>query len=496
MSAAINFAAQQERSSAEPFRRLMLLDELLAYHRFPPMSPWWRDQLYAFYKGGKRRLIVRAGRRGGKSSTLCRVAVAEALYGEHNIPPGDVGVFAIVSVTRSESSERLKTIAAILDAMRVGYEKDATRIRIKDMPVEFRTYAASFRTAVGFTCIGCVFDELARWLDNETGANPATQVLRSIRPSMATMKNAREFMISSPWSTIDAHAEAFAAGDTPQQMVAAATSWEANPTLTEDGCRMLEPDEATFRREYAAEPMSASAASFFDHTAIAAAADEWLKIPRIAGQGESVTAGADFGFRRDSSALAVVHRRADVMILADMLELCPQTTGPLRPSETVRAFADVCKRHNISSLMADGHYQESITEHLADENLGFQIAPRDVPSTYVRFRTLLHGGRIKIPNNKQLLRDLCEVQSAPTPSGRVRMILPRRSGGGHSDLVSAMILACWPKAGKPVGAPVEMPAGWTDEEVEEVARLERELNDERTGSYQTAQAASWLTDQN
>ena len=50
--------------------------------------------------------------------------------------------------------------------------------------------------------------------------------------------------------------------------------------------------------------------------------------------------------------------------------------------------------------------------------------------------------------------------------------------------------------------PLERPSEYegraflTDEEVEEVARLERELNDERTGSYQTAQAASWLTDQN
>ena len=472
----LRFAKSVERRRASPFDRLVLMDGELVRKGFPAVSPWWRGRLGEFYKSQKRRLVVRAGRRGGKSTTLCRVAVADAIYGDHAITPGDVGVFAIVSVTRSEASERLKTIAAILQALGVAHSKDATRIRLADKPIEFRTYAASFRTAVGMTCIGMVCDELARWRDNDTGANPATEVLRSLRPAMATIRTAREYLISSPWSTLDAHADAMKEGDTPQQMTAAATTWQANPTLTEADCKALEPDEATFRREYAAEPMSASASSFFDINAIQDAADEWLQIPRIAGQGESVSAGADFGFRRDSSALAIVHRRGGSFILADSLELSPGVDGPLRPSDTVAEFAKVCRRHRITSLMADGHYSESITEHLAEHNLGFQLAPRDVPSTYVRFRALLHGGRVALPtNNKQLLRDLSEVQSAPTAGGRVRIILPRRSGGGHSDLVSALILACWPPAGRPVGVPQSDVKGWTAEELREVEKLERKV---------------------
>lgn len=493
MTAVFEYARDLAIDDASTFERLMLLDARLRRREFPPMSQWWRGELRRFYESGKRRLVVRAGRRGGKSTTLCRVAVAETLYGEHEITPGDVGVFAIVSVTRSEAAERLKTIAAILDAVGASYEKDATRIRITGQPLEFRTYAASFRTAVGFTCIGMVADELARWRDNETGANPATEVLRSLRPAMATQKAAREFLISSPWSTLDAHYEAMAAGDTDQQLTATATTWQANPTLSESLCRLLEPDEATFRREYAAEPMSASAASFFDQSAILAAADEWLTLPRIAGAGEFVTAGADFGFRRDSSALAVIHRVGDKFILGDSLELSPGADGPLRPSQTVSEFARVCRSHGISSLIADGHYAESITEHLAEYKLGFTLAPRDVPATYVRFRTLLHGGQVKLPKNKQLLRDLSEVQSAPTAGGRVRIILPRRAGGGHSDLVSALVLACWPKAGKPAVLPAtSSPAGWTDEEMAEVAALEREHKQREGHGYQSED--NWLSD--
>lgn len=76
---------------------LATISSRLAAKRFPDLSPFWADTLASFYSSGARQLVVRAGRRGGKSSTMARVAVAEALFGEHKIPSGDVGVVAIVS---------------------------------------------------------------------------------------------------------------------------------------------------------------------------------------------------------------------------------------------------------------------------------------------------------------------------------------------------------------------------------------------------------------
>ena len=62
--------------------RLRALDRALVANGFPSTSPWWSATLERFYASGKRQLVLRCGRRGGKSSTLCRVGVAEALYGE------------------------------------------------------------------------------------------------------------------------------------------------------------------------------------------------------------------------------------------------------------------------------------------------------------------------------------------------------------------------------------------------------------------------------
>ena len=83
---------------------------------FPRAAPWWREKLVRFYLSGKRTHVLRVGRRGGKSSTICRVAVVEALYGLHHIQPGDIGTVAILSAERGQAADRLRTIEAILKA--------------------------------------------------------------------------------------------------------------------------------------------------------------------------------------------------------------------------------------------------------------------------------------------------------------------------------------------------------------------------------------------
>lgn len=511
MGAALDIIAQaraylDEGRPVDLYARLREQDEQLRARGFPPISAWWLKALRRFYGSGRRQLVLRVGRRGGKSSTLCRVAVCEALHGRHDVTPGDVGVFAFFSVSMKEARGRLRTIMDILDALGVGYERAGDEVRLAHRPVAIRVYAANARTGVGFTSIGAVYDELSRWRDESTGANPATEVLRSTKPAMATMPAAHRFLCSSPFSTLDAHYEAMEQGDTEEQCVDEAPTWEANPTLTEEGCRRDEPDDATFQREYGAVPMPAHASAMFDPRAVEAAQADY-PLPRRALPGEHVTAGADFGFRSDSSALVVVHRDDSVWRVADLQELRPGPDGPLRPSSTVAAFAARLQLHQAPAVMCDQHYRESITEHLVEHGLSFLSAPTDVPATYVRLRTLLHQGKIVLPKHRQLARDLREVVSKPTPTGRLSIGLPKRTGGGHCDLVSALVLACWQRGGFVVPGAVQTAEqrrealeraayrDWTDEELADVDRLARVAREERLGhGSQYDLEHSWLSE--
>ncbi|HEY1696168.1 MAG TPA: hypothetical protein VGG39_28570 [Polyangiaceae bacterium] len=248
--------------------QLPALDRALVSVGFPAMTDWWRETMAGFYATARRQLVLRCGRRAGKSSTLCRVAVAEALFGDHAIPPGDVGVVAFVSVRREEASERLRTIKAILDVLGVRYKPVESGLELLERPIVFRVFTASLAGVVGGTIICAVCDEVARWRDAETGSNPATEVLASLRPALAGQPNARIFLSSSPMGRTDAHATAFEQGDTDFQAVASAETWVARPELTEADCRALEPDEDTFRREYGIIPFDGSTSSLVTEAAL------------------------------------------------------------------------------------------------------------------------------------------------------------------------------------------------------------------------------------
>ncbi len=471
------------------FARLCELDDLLAAKGFPRMSPWWRDVLGRFYQSKKRWLVLRVGRRGGKSSTLCRMAVVEVLWGHYAIPPGDVGHWAFISTTREEASARLLTIRAILDALRVRYRPVENGVVLEGRNVGFKTYVATIAGVSGFTAIGFTADELAKWKDKDTGANPANEVLKSLKPAMATVPNSKGILSSSPFSTIDAHAEAFDAGDSEFQMCAAAPTWKANPTITEAMTKELEEDEATRLREYGAVPMSAGTHYFFDHAAIEAAVHPTLFLPARADPGMVVTAGADFAFISDHAALAVAFRIGDWnkarVRVGDVLELEPAPDAPLKPKVVVGRFAEKMREHKCHGVMADAHYKMSIIEHLDEHNMGFIDAPTDVAQPFIRTRVLLNGGRLDLPDHARLKLQMKQVMQRPTPSGSLAIILPRKAGAGHCDIVSALVLAAWQPNGYEV--PVDL-AGQSEAD----KMLRQDLDAWQRKQQDKAEGRDWL----
>lgn len=487
MDKVLQYAIQQAgaKKAVQPrtnvYAALLIMEETLVNQGFPSLSPWWKDTIREHYASNKRRLVVRVGRRGGKSSTLCRLAVAETLYGNFPVPPGDVGVFAFVSVSKDEALERLNTIEAILKVLGIPFTRKDDEIFLQHLPRKFKVYAANFRTGVGFTGIGLIFDEMARWRDEEGGKNPATEVVRSMSPSIKTMKNARVFMSSSPWSTIDAHHMHYVMGQTELQNVATAATWVANPTITERECRQEEPDEETFLREYAAIPMRAGRSLFFDPLAIDAALVKG-EFPRQAQVGEEICVGADFAFRTNHSAIYVAHKSGGLYMPGELNVQKPQPDSPLRPSDICGRFAHIMRRHHANVLMADGHYRESVIEHLQAFNIGFADAPNKKDRVYVRARVLLHQGLAQIPEDANLIRDLKETESRPTAGGGLTILLPKRPSGSHGDAVAAMALAWWQLQGEMILRP---PPKKTQEQIEdeEILALENQLREARGDSH-------------
>jgi hypothetical protein len=423
------------------------LDEFLVCRGFNPTGDWWLAQLERYWRSGKFIFVGRVGRRGGKSTMACRTGVTIALWGHWKIPPGETAKVIYISLDRREASDRIDTIKAILTALGEPFEPRNGEIWLKRRAVVFIVLVATIGGVSGKTAIAAFCDEAAKWRDKHTGANPASEVFASLKPSMLTMRPcAFLFLISSPFSTVDAHYREFEEGETRQKVVAEAPTWIANPSRTEEDTREMEADQRVWRREYAAIPQAA-AGSVFDGDAV-----ERMFRPR-----------AYLGSRRSASALLLDPSSGkkdtwawcvawwETPLLAD---------GSPRPSVfTVRGidgveghFFDhgdardvVARAAEAGRLLgaevahSDQREELALKAMFANEGLGFYSHPWTQPTkiqAIERLRRLAADNRISIEPHEKMKRELLAFEEKATPNGSFTYA---GRGGEHDDYVALLV---------------------------------------------------------
>lgn len=423
-------------------RHFDALDRKLQAKGFPATSPWWRARISEFYTSGKRRLTSRVGRRGGKSSTYCRLAVTEALFGDHAVPPGDVGVVAIISARRPDALERLRTIKAILDAIGVAYTERGDSVELKTRPVVFTVFTASIAGVSGFTGIFVLCDEVAKWRDSDTGANPAAVVISSVAPTMATQPNAKLFLSSSPMGLLDAHADAFALGNTAHQMVCQAASWEANPTLTEAGTKADEPDEVIWAREYAAIPQAEGETSHLTE-ALVARCTRAGDMTMAYDDRHTYTAAIDPATRGNAWTLVVAclsDNQVRRIVLAR--EWRGTRKQPLVPGSVFAEIALLLQPYGLKYVHSDQFSEDAMREIARQKGLSLLVTPWTAglkADAYDALKTLAQESRLDVPPDPAVKTDLLGIRTRLTRTGTVYELATQ--GARHSDYAPAIAMA-------------------------------------------------------
>lgn len=420
---------------------LRAIDRALVAKGWVPISPWWWRTLERAYCSRKRNIVIRAGRRAGKSSTIIgRVAVFEMLSGKHIVPPGDVGWFIVLSADKPQAKNRIKTAHKALDDLEIVHRHTTEEITLGDRPIGMKAIAATLEAVVSDTCIGCLCDEMARWRDKDTGANPAKDILTSLKPSMATMPKAIGWFVSAPWSTLDEHHKMVDAGSDEAQEVFIGATWDCNPTITEADTHRLERDKQSRDREYGAIPMSSDESKFF-----AAAFIEAARKARFWPSVGDRCSGADFAFKRNSSALVVLDKNGGERLTLKAAEERVPGDKPLRPSVTIADLVSVAMAHGCGGVACDLHYIESVREVTDAMQLALLSFPNDndgITQAYVRARVLLSDGLIDLSAASDILiEQLKETTSKPTVTGMT--ITNPIKEGRHGDVVSAFVCAVW-----------------------------------------------------
>lgn len=467
------FVARQVRDLWETY---LEIEQRLVAAGWPKTSDYWLAELEAFYAGNYKRFVARVGRRGGKTSTLCRVVANEVLYSGYAIPPGDIGTFVIISKDREDARDKLVQIGKILDALGIDYKQTLDEITLANYPVRIKSLVATISGVVSITSIGILEDEVSRWRDTKSGANPAKEVLASLRPSMKTQPTAHEFMISSPWGMDDVHYYTVEEGTTAWQYVTIAPTWVANPlpSCTEEACRAEEPDAVIFAREFGAIPMPAGAGSFYDMRIVSAAM--CAEIPPWTDKEPPIhVAGLDLGFVNDHAAISIGRIEGDVIREVFHRDAAPSTEGF---TAKLQSFIDDALRYNCRAIMCDNHYREAVREQCNKYGIILlNTKPPDVMHLHVKRK--LSENKIILLNSKTLRKQLLSITSFPSAGGKIHINLPRKVDG-HCDLASAVVAMAYQDYGMVAEAP-EKPHPLANDEMfqRSIARFSKKTGEVR-----------------
>jgi hypothetical protein len=447
---------------------LRRMEEVLVPAGMPPISAWWWETIERFYASGKREAVIRAGRGAGKSTTTCRVAVAEALFGDHPLAPGDIGSIPIISVKQQDAKDRLSTIETILKLLGEGYSKVGDSIRLHRRAIEFRVSVASLQSSVGATALFIFCDEVAYWRDADTGANPATKVLATIRPTMRARANSHLWMVSAPLGQLDAHATAYAEGETARQVVAFAPTWVGNPTITEAQSHAEETNIDLWRQLWAAIPLEGTEFSMlapvtldratrvespaWDRCRIQGAELEaWRTISRAGDlppeRGVTYVAAMDPAMTSNAWTLTVAGRRLvdgrSKRSVALVREWRGSQSAPLDPFEVLGDVKRILSFYALAIVDTDRYHSHSLYAIGRRAGLTVRIVDSSHGDLLLRYDNVsrwLSDGEVELHPSKVLRKDLLGVKRILTPAG-FTIRLDVTPDGRHSDFAPATALA-------------------------------------------------------
>lgn len=329
----------------------------------------------------------------------------------------------------------------------------------------------------GLSLVGALMDEASFFRDEDYAVNDV-EVWRAIKARV--LPGGQAILSSTPWARsgllYDTYKAQWGSPATFLVAHAATRTMRTAPEILEMVAAEEHDDPDNARREFGAEFLGLDAATFFPDDMLARLVDSSLELGEVPRGGDEVIAGADFGFKRNSSALAVLHRRGERYVVAELIEIRPEDDEPLKPSEVCAQFAAILKRHRCSLVMADQHYLESVREHLDVAGIGILSAPGRVDEVYVRARDRMREGRLVLPQHRRLLAQLREVRARPLVGGGLSIRLPTKPDGAHGDLVAALTLALWQTEGEVISDDTEERTAdeWEAREIERRERAQRE----------------------
>jgi hypothetical protein len=375
------------------------------------------------------------GRRGGKSRIAALIAVLLAAFRRYTLAPGERAVVLVIAADRKQARVVFGYTLALLQSIPALAElivrQTADSIDLSTgVSIEIAT--ASFRSPRGYTIVGAVLDEVA-FLMSDDSANPDTEIVRAIRPALATVPGSLLVAISSPYAQ---RGELFKHFDKYYGRDGDVLVWQAetramNPTVPQAVVdRALEEDPAAASAEWLAQ-FRADLESLFAREALdAIVARGRFELPPQTG----ITYAAfvdPSGGSADSFTLAIAHRDASG---APVLDLLRERRPPFSPESVVAEYARDLKRYNVRIVTGDRYGGEWPREQFRKVAIDYQTAELTRSELYLELLPMVNSGSVALLDNARLLGQLAGLERRVGRAGRDSV---DHRPGAHDDAANA-----------------------------------------------------------
>jgi hypothetical protein len=377
------------------------------------------------------------GRRGGKTRSTAVLAsfIAGCVDHRDTLAPGERGVLPILAASTAQAAQAFNFVSGIF----------ATAPNLKDLlenetadtislasGVDITIRPASFRTIRGITAVAAIADEIAFWRSDDS-ANPDTEILRALRPALATT-NGMLAAISSPHSKRGELYNTFKRhfGPTGHQsiLVAKAPSRIMNPSLSQRVVdRAYEEDPEAAGAEFGGE-FRGDLAMFVSRDAIEAsvAAGVTVRPPLLALDYLGFVGPS--GGSSDSMTMSVSHREGDQIILDYIGERKP----PFSPESVVAEFSAVFKGYRVLSIRGDRYGGEWPRERFFAHGIRYEPAEMTRSEIYLSCLALLNSGRLSLLDHSRMAAQFVALERRTSRAGRDTV---DHAPGAHDDLANA-----------------------------------------------------------
>jgi hypothetical protein len=380
------------------------------------------------------------GRRGGKSRVLALIAVYLATFRDYRplLAPGECATIVIMAANKAQARSIFRFVIGLLKAVPLiqpMIADDNTEQIVLNNRVIIEIATASFRTSRGYSFAAVLADEVAFWRSDESSANPDIEIMRAVRPGMASIPGSILLLASSPYAKKGELYNAFRrhyGKDDARVLVWKSDTATMNPKI----------DPAIIAEAYESDPEAARAeygAEFRDDLADFVTREIVDSVTMLGRHELPACPGIQYsafcdpsGGISDSMTLAVGHLQdGGICVLDAILECRP----PFDPEVAVSECTAVLQRFGVTRVTGDRYAGEWPKARFAEHGIALEQSARPKSDIYHDLLPLLNAHRVELLDNHRLSAQLVGLERRTSRQGKDSI---DHSPGGHDDLANSV----------------------------------------------------------